>query len=461
LPIAAPYRADRGLSPSFSLFIADPSPHADSPSEWTMQLTATNPVVAAAARKPVSSLPDLGGRIPDLGGRIPELDGLRGLAIGMVLLSHYFLTSIQSRPGSLVAYLLAPGRLAWSGVDLFFVLSGFLIGGILLDARHSSNYFRVFYTRRFFRIIPIYIFCLVAALILYCLADSGTGANLAWMRRDPLPWIPYTLFLQNFWMAYASTFGAFGFAVTWSLAVEEQFYLTLPMLVHNLRPPRLLAALAVGILAAPALRIAFYILWPERWLCWHVLMPCRADALLLGVLGAVAMRNPACRDWLSRNRQFSSILLLLLLCGMAVLTLRAPAMWSPLMLSVGYTWMALFYLSLLLYALVYRESWMARCMRWRWLGWLGTIAYGTYLFHELIRGTFFGLLGPRPPQIQSAGDFLLSVLALAVTLLICQLSWRYFEKPLIQIGHRARYEVDEFGRDEALPTLRVEGAISK
>jgi peptidoglycan/LPS O-acetylase OafA/YrhL len=68
-------------------------------------------------------------------GRILELDGIRGIAIGLVLLHHFFM--IESRPGSLLAYLLIPLRLAWSGVDLFFVLSGFLIGGILLDARGS------------------------------------------------------------------------------------------------------------------------------------------------------------------------------------------------------------------------------------------------------------------------------------------------------------------------------------
>jgi peptidoglycan/LPS O-acetylase OafA/YrhL len=90
------------------------------------------------------------------GGRVPELDGLRGIAIGMILVFHYFLLQFVVVPGTPAAYALAMGRLAWSGVDLFFVLSGFLIGGILLDVRDSSNYFQVFYTRRFFRIVPVY-----------------------------------------------------------------------------------------------------------------------------------------------------------------------------------------------------------------------------------------------------------------------------------------------------------------
>src|SRR5438477_3577880 len=91
-----------------------------------------------------------------LSGRIPELDGLRGLAIGSVLIWHYFMVPIVTAPATPLSYALVFGRLTWSGVDLFFVLSGFLIGGILLDARKASNYFQVFYTRRFFRIVPIY-----------------------------------------------------------------------------------------------------------------------------------------------------------------------------------------------------------------------------------------------------------------------------------------------------------------
>src|SRR6266403_3265722 len=90
----------------------------------------------------------------NLSGRVPELDGIRGIAIGMVLIAHFFL--VVSRPGSPLAYALVPLRLDWSGVDLFFVLSGFLIGGILLDARESPKYFQVFYMRRVHRILSIY-----------------------------------------------------------------------------------------------------------------------------------------------------------------------------------------------------------------------------------------------------------------------------------------------------------------
>ena len=94
--------------------------------------------------------------------RIPELDGLRGIAIALIFWFHYFVSFVEVKPGSAAAFLQACGKLSWTGVDLFFVHSGFLIGGILLDARGPSNYFRVFHTRRFYRILPLFSICMWA-----------------------------------------------------------------------------------------------------------------------------------------------------------------------------------------------------------------------------------------------------------------------------------------------------------
>src|SRR5260370_19570686 len=165
-------------------------------------------------------------------GRIPELDGIRGIAIGMVLIAHCF--AIVSRPGSALAYALVPLRLDWTGVDLFFVLSGFLIGGILLDARESSNYFRVFYTRRFFRIVPIYAVLLVCAGFTIYLSDARIFRRYEEMLTGRLPWWYFLTFAQNIGMSIHKVWGTFPLGVTWSLAVEEQFYLTLPLLIRFL-----------------------------------------------------------------------------------------------------------------------------------------------------------------------------------------------------------------------------------
>lgn len=378
-----------------------------------------------------------------LSGRIPELDGIRGLAIASVLAYHYFFLAFRFDPGSFPSYLAATGRLAWSGVDLFFVLSGFLIGGILLDARESSNYFKVFYTRRFLRIVPIYAVCLVGAIALLSLAHLNKAERFAWIWANQLPWTPYFVFLQNFWMTHRNTLGVFGLTVTWSLAVEEQFYLTLPLVIRILNPRRLVAILIAGILAAPTLRILLHALWPEHIFSWVLMMPCRADALLLGVLGAVVMRDLRWRTRLERNRRLMQLALLLFSCGFIGLTLRSPGPYSLGMLTFGFTWLAMFYLTILLYGLTFRDAWISKCLRWKTLGWLGSIAYGTYLLHQLIQGLFFSLFRGSPPLILSFQDFLLSVLALALTLGVCYMSWTYFERPLVQLGHALRYETRE------------------
>jgi peptidoglycan/LPS O-acetylase OafA/YrhL len=113
------------------------------------------------------------------------------VAIAMVIAWHYFAGPIEFVPGSALAYLKTACRLTWSGVDLFFVLSVFLIGGILLDSRDSPTYFRTFYTRRFFCIVPIY----AAMLILTHPLMQTLGVHQVGC------WWIYPLFLQNFWIA--------------------------------------------------------------------------------------------------------------------------------------------------------------------------------------------------------------------------------------------------------------------
>ncbi len=203
--------------------------------------------------------------------RIPELDGLRGIAIGTVLIFHYFVATTSATPQSLFAYLLAACRLTWSGVDLFFVLSGFLIGGILLDAREASNYFGVFYTRRFFRIVPAYALLLAVHLGLLTSVSLGFRTNLGYLLRDRLPSLVHSVFLQNFWMAAHNSLGSSTLMVTWSLAVEEQFYLTLPILIRLVPPRRLPPVLIFATLGAVLLRIALCLCWPANQMARFVL----------------------------------------------------------------------------------------------------------------------------------------------------------------------------------------------
>jgi peptidoglycan/LPS O-acetylase OafA/YrhL len=369
--------------------------------------------------------------------RIPELDGLRGMAIGIVLFFHYFFLITQARPGSLLAYSLSPGRLGWSGVDLFFVLSGFLIGGILLDAREASNFYRVFYTRRFFRIVPPYLFLLLGYLVLGTFVPLHP--NMSLVIDNKLPITPYFLFLNNFWMGAHNTLGGTTLGIAWSLAIEEQFYLTLPLLIRFVPTRRLAPVLLTGIGMAEVLRLSLLFWLPKNWTFYMVLMPCRADALLLGVLGAYALREPTRRKYLQDHRRYLWVPLVVLAAGIAIMVRLLPKIGYILMAAGGYTVIAAFFLTFLMYGLLIPESWLSRCLRWKWLGALGMIAYGTYLFHELALNAFFAVFRSAAPRIVSFGDLVSTLAALGSTIAFCSLSWRFFEKPLVRIGHRQNY----------------------
>jgi peptidoglycan/LPS O-acetylase OafA/YrhL len=246
--------------------------------------------------------------------RMPELDGLRGIAIFLVLIWHYALGTFVLEPGSTAAYALACLRLTWSGVDLFFVLSGFLIGGILIDNQKSNNYFKVFYARRVCRIFPLYFYWLLLFCGLLFTAHLLFLPNLAWLLADPvkmaanpanlelppdpLPLWSYATFSQNFLMTYRNTMGPNWMGITWSLAVEEQFYCALPFIIRYLEPRKLPWFLVGFILAAPLLRVSLSFSFSSGPLAAYVLTPCRADALLLGALCA----------WVVRQQQIAQLL---------------------------------------------------------------------------------------------------------------------------------------------------------
>ena len=139
--------------------------------------------------------------------RIPELDGVRGVAILLVVLYHYLYMG-NFGTGPFAVFIAKITSLGWTGVDLFFVLSGFLIGGILLDHRASGNYFKTFYVRRVCRILPVYFLWVGLFFVLGWLLSSK--ASTWWYLHNfvPLPHCPvwsYLVFLQNFWMAKMAT----------------------------------------------------------------------------------------------------------------------------------------------------------------------------------------------------------------------------------------------------------------
>ena len=387
------------------------------------------------------------------GRRIPELDGLRGIAIALVLVDHLFTSpSIFIRRPNPVAYLQIVTRLSWSGVDLFFILSGFLIGGILLEARDSTNYFKVFYLRRACRILPIYLLFCGVVLILSRLVYPSHFATMEWMFASPMHWHSYVTFTQNLWMAHRNIVGPAVLAPTWSLAVEEQFYLTLPLVVRFVRSALFPYVLAAGIIAAPLVRLAMLTLLPQPQVGVYVLLPCRMDALLMGVMAAYLLRKPEIWAICIAKRRAIWMCFYALAFGLPYFTIKSN-MYSFPAASVGYDWLAFFYLTALILTLTDADSWLGRAMRWPWLMALGTIAYCTYLFHILIYGLLTAIIRDHGPSLTNFGDLAVIFLSLCVTITFALMSWRIFEKPFVRLGHGSQYEF--------VPSAQVSARASK
>jgi peptidoglycan/LPS O-acetylase OafA/YrhL len=373
--------------------------------------------------------------------RIPELDGLRGLAILLVLIWHFGCLANSAGGHRWLFYLIDAGSLSWSGVDLFFVLSGFLIGGILLNARNSPNYFKAFYTRRVFRIIPIY--AVVVGAFYLCLA-AGVPSRIAgsdWLFGPTFPWYTYATFTQNIRWAIGEPNLASWLGATWSLAVEEQFYIVLPAVIWFVSERWLPYVVGSAILSAPLLRLFLNLNYSGGKVASFALMPCRADALLLGVAAALLVRRQSIWDSLKSHRRRLVSIWIVLLAGLPFLILfkATDALQSFWMSTVGFSWLALFYLGLLLLALVYSESWLGRVLRLSWLTALGTISYGVYMLHWPVLGLTFMVFRQKGPWAETLSEHGLVLLALALTIAIASLSWTFFEKPLLKIGHSVKY----------------------
>jgi peptidoglycan/LPS O-acetylase OafA/YrhL len=368
--------------------------------------------------------------------RIPPLDGLRGIAIGLVLLHHYIYQFHMPMPEFLSAILFPITEVGWSGVDLFFVLSGFLIGGILVDAKESENYYRTFYIRRAFRILPVYLVLLFAGILLMKLELHGLQA----MKNVSFPsatWIYYLTFAQNFYFARHTETISY-LQVTWSLAVEEQFYLTLPVLVRKLSKERLLVVAFGMVLFVCALRSVLYWYGIINTMQVYVLPFFRFDSLFMGVGCALLLRDQKCSSWIQRH---PGILIASTILSGCAFCFMDHHLWTRNLLlhTVGFTVIALFYACLMMFVLVRPQGVLSRMFSYMPLIRLGTISYCVYLIHGPVIAIADMLtrvvLGPSEVQMWAA-----TTLAIVMILALAWLSWAVFESRMVALGHQFTYE---------------------
>jgi peptidoglycan/LPS O-acetylase OafA/YrhL len=375
--------------------------------------------------------------------RVPELDGLRGIAILLVLIWHFTGMLVDPEQGAIQ-------NAAWrylifgqSGVDLFFVLSGFLIIGILVDNRESPHYFRTFYVRRALRILPPYLILVVG----FWLCVDLTGGRLAYYFNRQLPLWSLLTFTQNWVMASINSLGSMSIGGTWSLAIEEQFYVFAPALILVL-PRRLLprTIIAIGIASIVARSVYFY-LYPNEVIAPYVGTVFRLDGLCVGGLIAMAYRDQAVWTVVVRRRMLLLIALAALAAIIPIYTSFLRSRYDHLVLyHFGHAYLALLYGVLLTSILVWCGTRATAWLRSEALTKTGMISYSRYLFHPSIKGLFF-VLAHRGEQLTAPTDIALLSAAWISTFVCCWLLYRYVERPAQRFGHKYRYVASDQGTE--------------
>jgi peptidoglycan/LPS O-acetylase OafA/YrhL len=372
-------------------------------------------------------------------GFIPALDGLRGIAIILVMLHHF----TYYRPTAGIDLLIGSVLFfCWTGVDLFFVLSGFLITGILLDTRDSERYFTTFYARRTLRIFPLYYLVLFVAFIVLPRFPSLHPMLLGQVEEVNLPpqW-PYWLYLTNFSIAEGGWVHGW-VDVAWSLAIEEQFYLVWPLMIW-LCPPRVVALLCAVIIAAEPIARIYARSIEVPVLSIFVLPWFRLDGFAVGALLALAQR----RGLLPLLDRWVPIVVVSGVAGIIVCTIMGGHTWwwNRWMQQYGYSLIAITGGAMLVGALSRpADSRWPRMLSAGWLRAFGKYSYCLYLIHapvmRIVREYVF-----NPEEYKTFGiapwiaQMVFYAAAAAPAFGLAWLSWRLFEAPILRLKARFPY----------------------
>jgi peptidoglycan/LPS O-acetylase OafA/YrhL len=348
----------------------------------------------------------------------------------MVMAVHFVGDATPHTWGEHVAVKL--GNYGGLGVDLFFVLSGFLITGLLLDSKGGPHYFRNFYARRTLRIFPLY-YIVLALLFLVLPRVADLPPPLEEARRHQAWLWTYT---GNFFIAAKASWALTYVSHFWSLAIEEHFYLVWPLVVFTVRRETL-ERICVGVIAvALALRIALS-LGGVSGLSISVLTPCRLDTLCVGALLAAVARRAGGAELLVQRSGRAALWLFgasVALAGWCAATHIGLQVLQPIRVTV---W-ALFFGALTLMSLqAAQRSPVARTFRSSWLRTFGKYSYGLYVYHGVLsyhmlmvrtEDRLGALLGSH-----SLGIAAQTVVGVGISLLVSVLSYELFERRFLAL----------------------------
>jgi peptidoglycan/LPS O-acetylase OafA/YrhL len=383
------------------------------------------------------------------------LDGFRGLAILMVVVFHAsHLTTTSSYFMRIASRI---GGFGWAGVDVFFVLSGFLITGILFDSVDRPRYFKNFYIRRALRIFPLFygVFVLLLLLtpILHLqwrwghLAFLFYGQNIAMTIDGRLAMVQPGIYLLHFW----------------SLAVEEQYYLVWPFVIWAMRDSRKIMGLCVagivGILAMRFILLAIALRYHLNIQNWNYRgFPMHADGLLLGSWLALAIRRRSVPEVVRSTRW-------LFWTGVAglvavIVVSHGVNFGSKLMTTVGFTLIAVVAGGILLRSLVPGTLAM-QFFELHFLRFFGKYSYGLYVYHMLFHPMLPPMKDWLDARLHAAGSVAYLAIWLGGSVGISVLSYHFFESPFLRLKDRFAPAQPSVPEETPLPAeagLQVEAA---
>jgi peptidoglycan/LPS O-acetylase OafA/YrhL len=365
--------------------------------------------------------------------RISDLDGLRGVAVLVVIALHIFKRADYFTENPILASITGLTAVGWMGVDIFFTLSGFLITSILLQARNEGSYFKNFYMRRALRIVPLYLVLILFVLFLAPKVEPEFTANLSVL-------LPILLLYQQNWIVpLADLYMTEYLGVTWSLAIEEQFYVLWPFLVYYLNTKQLIKISIWAISISFLTRVVGVVFFADIQSVsdfFYYNSFTRFEQIIIGALLALVFTYPEMKEKIRRFSPPAFVVffsIFVVLCLLSLPGLPNPSH-SNIPLTVGgYTSIGLFSAALIGIFITHPpSSLLRRFFQTPFLVAMGKYSYSMYLFHIPVTLILFDVFWQS--GMRGVWAYLLYIGATYLaTVVVALLTWHLLEKHMLDL----------------------------